>query len=402
MKRSFIISTVLAAISVLLPGTCMYAQVKGSPLNDKNAIDYRYQKFQNRLPRFADSIKFQDRFYTTFSGAIESNWEESQQLGKYLTQWQGKLTLGYRMSPVHAIESDFIYSNAKGKKNWGVNLNYAMNINNFATRKDNHNRLEAIFVSGLSYRRTTENHYGVNAGLRLQYNTGLVTGFFVEPRLSVLTARKDATNPIITQPQISFGFTLRYHTPRYYAWDYITPVAIKTNLLYDAATALNVGLEVPIRDKWSLSFEFITPWWSNYDKQRYFQLQHGSMEVRYWMGNREDKPQLTGWFAGITVGGGIYDFMFEDINGIQGEVFNAGIIAGYAHPINKEKTLRLEYALGLGYLTSDYVKYWWDGYDYSLIAPSPQSWNYSIFGPIKAQVSLVYWLKLRSKRGGRI
>lgn len=401
MNRRNIIYIMVAAVLALLPASVLHAQVAGSPVNDKNAIDYRYQKFNGKLPRFADSIKFQDRIYTTFSGGIGTNWEYSQQQNDYKLDLSGKWTVGYRLSPVHAVETDFIWSKKDERTNWGLNLNYAMNINNFATRRDNHNKLEAIFLSGLSYRRTTENHFGVNAGMRLQYNTGIVTGIFIEPRLNILSAHKDAMNAFITEPQVMLGFTLRFHQPRYYAWDYLTPIAIKTNLLYDAATAANIGIEIPMRDKWSLGFDLLCPWWHDYYKHRYFQLLHGSMDVKYWFGNREDKLQLTGWFAGLTAGGGKYDLMFEDVNGIQGEVTEAGIIAGYAHTINKAKTLRMEYAVGIGYLQSNYRKYYWDGYDYSLVAPSPQSWDYKVFGPIRAQVSLVYWLKLRSKISGR-
>jgi hypothetical protein len=281
MNRRNIIYIMVAAVLALLPASVLHAQVAGSPVNDKNAIDYRYQKFNGKLPRFADSIKFQDRIYTTFSGGIGTNWEYSQQQNDYKLDLSGKWTVGYRLSPVHAVETDFIWSKKDERTNWGLNLNYAMNINNFATRRDNHNKLEAIFLSGLSYRRTTENHFGVNAGMRLQYNTGIVTGIFIEPRLNILSAHKDAMNAFITEPQVMLGFTLRFHQPRYYAWDYLTPIAIKTNLLYDAATAANVGIEIPIRERWSLGFDLLCPWWHDYYKHRYFQLLHGSMDVKY-------------------------------------------------------------------------------------------------------------------------
>ncbi len=401
MRTKRLIYAFVAAMTLLLPGGTVFAQITGSPLNDKNAIDYRYQKFNKTLPRFADSTGFRDRFYTAFSAGISTDWEESVNLKNRIADWTGRLTLGYRLSPVHAIEADILSAGGKGNGSWGIGLNYAMNLNNFATRKDNHNRFEAILLSGISYRRTSSNHFGLNAGMRLQYNTGVVTGLFIEPRINVLNGHGGSAGKFITQPQLVAGLTLRFHKPRYYGWDYLTPFAIKTNLLYDAVTAANIGIEVPIRDKWSVGFEWICPWWSNYNEHRYFQLLHGSMEAKYWLGKREDRPQLTGWFAGVTLGGGYYDFMFEDVNGIQGEEQSIGLIAGFAHALTKDKKLRLEYAVGLGYLGSNYRKYYWDGYDYTLTAPSPQSWNYTLIGPIKAQISLVYWLKLRSKVGGR-
>ena len=93
--------------------------------------------------------------------------------------------------------------------------------------------------------------------------------------------------------------------------------------------------------------------------------------------------------------------MFDPIKGIQGEFQAYSAVGGYAHPIDKSGNLRMEYSLGLGYMRTQYVKYWWDGFDYTLIAPSPQTWLTNWFGPTKVQVSLVYMLKLRSKVGGR-
>lgn len=392
----------VATFIAMLCGSYVFAQNPNSPVNDKNAIDYRYQKFENRLPRFADSIKARDKFYNVFSAGYGVWWEESQNVKSYSTSFSARFTLGYRFSPVHAIETDIIYSNKDSKDSWGANVNYVFNINNFATRRDNHSKFEALFIAGLSYRHFDNSRIGVNTGLRLQYNTGLNTGFFIEPKVTVLSGPKDAFSKLNTIPSVSVGMTLRFHKPNYYLWDYLTPFAIKTNLLYDAITAVNIGVEVPIRDRWSIAFEWICPWWGNTHSHKYFQLINGNIEGRYWFGNREKREQLTGLFAGISVGGGYYDFMFDDItNGKQGEFHTYSLVCGYAHTINKKGNLRLEYELGIGYLGSNYRKYWWDGYDYSLIAPTPQSWNYNWFGPTKAQVSLVYILKLRSKVGGR-
>jgi hypothetical protein len=97
----------------------------------------------------------------------------------------------------------------------------------------------------------------------------------------------------------------------------------------------------------------------------------------------------------------IYDILLNRVNGVQGEFQSYSVVGGYAHPINKSGSLRLEYELGLGLISTDYVKYWWDGFDYTLIAPSPQSWRTNWWGPTKLSVSLVYYLKIRSKVGGR-
>lgn len=381
-------------------GEGIHAQVPGSPLNERNAIDFRYQRFDDQRLTFADSIGFRDRFYTVFNAGIEGRWKDAASFEAPMVGLKTRLGFGYRLTPVHAFEADFLYGNRGGEISGGMNFEYVMNLNNLALRRDGHNKLEALFVSGLSWWQDKKIALGLNTGIRLQWNPGKNAGFFIEPRLNVMSG-PNFSKTFTTVPSVSFGFTLRYHKPDYYLWDYLTPFAIKTNMLYDLGSALNIGLEVPILDNWSVAFEWTAPWWSNYDKQIYIQMMLGGVEGRYWFGNREDRPQLTGWFSGLSLQGGVYDFMFDPVKGIQGEFQAYSAVGGYAHPINKSGTLRMEYALGIGYMRTEYVKYWWDGFDYTLIAPSPQTWVTNWFGPTKLSISLVYMLKLRSKVGGR-
>lgn len=377
----------------------VYAQKPGSPETSINALDYRYQQFGEPL-FFADSVKFRNRLYNILSTSLESDWENSLKFDQPKLGFSSRLAFGYRLTPVHAVEANFLYSNVSSRHAFGVDLDWVMNLNNFATRKDAHNRFEVLYFAGASYRQSKMSAFGANTGLRVQWNPGINAGLFIEPKLSVLS-NPYSSYAFSTVPSVSFGLTVRYHQPKYYLWDYLTPVALKTNLLYDAVTGVNFGIEAPIRDRWSVAFDWVCPWWSNYDNQKFFQIMSGSLEGRYWFGNREDKYQLTGWFAGLAVGGGIYDVMLKPLNGVQGEFSTVGAVGGYAHAINKAGILRMEYELGLGWLGTDYVKYWWDGFDYTLTAPSPQSWHTNWFGPVKAQVSLVYMLKIRSKVSGR-
>lgn len=399
LKR-YILCLCLAISAWGWQGESVYAQKKGSPENTVNAIGYRYQRFDNSPVVFADSVKFRDRIYDLFSLGIEADWESSYGMNTPVTGLGARMSFGYRITPVHAIEADFLYSGVGSRHTGGLNLNWAVNLNNLALRKDAHNRFEVLYIAGASYRQSDKASYGVNTGLRLQWNPGKNAGLFVEPKLNIMSDPY-SSRTFSTVPSVSFGLTLRYRKPDYYLWDYLTPFAIKTNLVYDAMSALNVGIEAPIRDHWSVAFEWTCPWWSSYEKQTYIQLMYGNLEGRYWFGNREDRPQLTGWFAGVSAGGGVYDFMFDELNGVQGEFTTAGLVGGFAHAVNASGTLRMEYALGLGWMGTDYVKYWWDGFDYTLVAPSPQSWKTDWFGPTKVQVSLVYMLKLRSKVGGR-
>ena len=87
--------------------------------------------------------------------------------------------------------------------------------------------------------------------------------------------------------------------------------------------------------------------------------------------------------------------------GIQGEFYiMAGATVGYAHSISSNDRLRLEYAIGLGYVETQYRKYVWDHFDYVLVAPSTQIWKTSVFGPTQAKVSLV-WMLYTNRKGGK-
>lgn len=110
---------------------------------------------------------------------------------------------------------------------------------------------------------------------------------------------------------------------------------------------------------------------------------------------------MTGWYAGLYAGGGLYDFEYE-AKGYQGEFFiAAGIDAGFAHTINKSGTLRMEYSLGLGYLKTDY-RYYESLYDIdSKWHPiRQQNGTYTWIGPTRARVSLVWLLNRKVEKGG--
>ncbi|MFI3333517.1 MAG: DUF3575 domain-containing protein [Rikenellaceae bacterium] len=179
--------------------------------------------------------------------------------------------------------------------------------------------------------------------------------------------------------------------------------AHKTNLLFDAASLLNVELEIPFGKRVSLAGEWIFPWWTwddgTADSYRHrIQLLNANLTAKYWLGNREDRPVMTGWYVGLYAGGGLYDFEY-DRKGIQGEFFiAAGVSAGYAHTINKSGSLRMEYSLGAGYLQTEYR-------DYEAFYGVDDAWHpirlstksYTWLGPTQAKVSLVWLMSRKSK-----
>lgn len=175
--------------------------------------------------------------------------------------------------------------------------------------------------------------------------------------------------------------------------------ALKSNLLYDLGTALNVAVEIPIGQRWSMAVEWIFPWWLWEKKQYALEIMNGNLETRYWWGDRAGCEQMTGWFTGLYGGGGIYDVEWKT-KGYQGEFFTGGFTGGFAHKIGRD--LRMEYSLGIGYIGSRYREYvpnkCVDG-DWHLI--SQKSGNFNWVGPTQAKVSLVWMIGHNSKKGNK-
>lgn len=165
---------------------------------------------------------------------------------------------------------------------------------------------------------------------------------------------------------------------------------LKTNLLYDAATAVNVELEIPIWEQTSLNAEFVTPWWETGNKYC-FQIQYVSAEFRYWFKPWEGVgvEKLRGWFAAPYVAFGQYDFQYDKQINYQGEFWSAGLTAGYSMAIGKKKKANLEFSLSLGYLQSPF-RHYYPTDDYSKLIHDPyRDGTLYWLGPTKAKVSLV-------------
>ena len=174
--------------------------------------------------------------------------------------------------------------------------------------------------------------------------------------------------------------------------------ALKTNLLFDALLMPNIEIEVPIGDRFSIAGEWMFPWWIGKNNDKALQVLSGTVEGRYWFGNRTERRKMTGWFAGLYAGGGLYDLQ-NNSKGYQGEFFiAAGLSGGYAHTINKRGNLRMEYSLGVGYLKTNYRYY--VGMEDNKYLVWQNDGNYSWVGPTKLEVSLVWMLNFNRKRGG--
>ncbi|MBR5849855.1 MAG: DUF3575 domain-containing protein [Alistipes sp.] len=174
-------------------------------------------------------------------------------------------------------------------------------------------------------------------------------------------------------------------------------VALKSNLLYDAATALNIELEVPIGEHFSVAAEYLFPWWEQSNKYCFQVLELG-FEGRYWFRRQSHATALRGWFIGPYVMSGMYDLQYKDELNYQGEFWSTGLSAGYALPLGKR--LNLELSLSVGYLSTAY-RHYFPADDYSELFRDEKRGRTSYFGPTKAKVALVWPLHFSYKKGGQ-
>lgn len=170
----------------------------------------------------------------------------------------------------------------------------------------------------------------------------------------------------------------------------MTILALKTNLLYDAVTALNFEIEVPIGKRWSIMWEDVFPWWETGNK---YCLQHWEMgpEVRYWFRPWDvyGTDKLRGFFAGVYGMSSRYDFQYDRSLNWQGEYWSTGLSGGWSTALGRSKWGNLELSLALGYLSTRYRGYI-PADDYSLLIRNPyRVGSASYWGPTKAKVSLV-------------
>lgn len=186
--------------------------------------------------------------------------------------------------------------------------------------------------------------------------------------------------------------------------------AIKSNLLFDAATLVNLGVEIPIGSRYSIGADLYFPWWQSSKNDITVQMLGGTVEGRYWWGKRVNegigstRAVMTGFFTGLYLGAGYFDFQLGKLTnsrGVQGEFYiMGGISAGYTHKISN--TFRMEYSLGIGYMQCDYKEYITaKDTRFGNIKVFPYPWEVkrlSTIFPTKAAISLV-WM-LQSKRGG--
>ena len=169
-------------------------------------------------------------------------------------------------------------------------------------------------------------------------------------------------------------------------------VAMKTNLLYDATTTINLGAELGLSPHWTLDVSGNYNGWtfSHNKKWKHWLVQP---ELRYWPCNK-----MMGHFFGLHALGGKYnvgnididmDLLGTDFSQLkdyryEGWAVGAGLAYGYAWTLAKHWNLEAE--IGIGWAYTRYDKY--ECQNCGQKVEDDKGHHY--VGPTKAAINLVY------------
>ena len=166
-------------------------------------------------------------------------------------------------------------------------------------------------------------------------------------------------------------------------------LAVKSNLLYDLTTTINLGVEIGLAHRWTVDIPFnYNPWrLDGHTRLRHWGIQP---EIRYWFCNRFD-----GWFVGLhghyvkfNVGGlPDWSFISENMqkNRYQGYLYGAGGSVGHSWILKNRWSL--EATVGIGY-----ARMVFDKYPCAECGTSMGRRTKDYFGPTKVGLSLVYMI----------
>jgi len=155
------------------------------------------------------------------------------------------------------------------------------------------------------------------------------------------------------------------------------PVAVKTNLLYDALLNANLGMEVRLASRWTLDIS------GNYNGWR---LSHGRQwkhwlvqpEARFWT-----REAMKGHFFGAHLFGGQFNTTLRGARR-QGLALGVGLGYGYAWRFAPHWGLEAEIAVG-------YARYNYDKFPCSVCGRKIAGRTRNYVGPTKAALNLVYY-----------
>lgn len=165
---------------------------------------------------------------------------------------------------------------------------------------------------------------------------------------------------------------------------------LKTNLLLPL---LNVGIEVPIKEKYTVGLEYYYPWIKPSSDKWCAQMMAWFLEAKYWIKNKHG--------FGVYTGVGYYDYQ-DSKSGDQGEFVDIGVDYTYSIAVGAKKWMKIQFNLGLGYVFTTARHYHpTEDYEHLIKDPTVKRKNSHFVGPTRAGVSLVFPISKFWKGGAK-
>ena len=161
-------------------------------------------------------------------------------------------------------------------------------------------------------------------------------------------------------------------------------LALKTNLLADAALMPSLELEYLITPRWSVAAQGAVAWWSIKPRHKYYQIATIYPEARWWF--KTEEP-WHGHYLGLFAGGSWYD-LENGGRGYKGEAGFVGLSYGYMLPVGER--LSLELGIGAGYMFTEYEEYLPVPYMGGTHYVYQQTSRMHYFGPLKLKFALAW------------
>jgi len=249
-------------------------------------------------------------------------------------------------------------------------------VRNFYEGDNRDDLLEILWAEGLSDKERKDRIIALDAGKTYSYLIDVLMPPLRSAIFSITWSRRNAFD----LPSVKWGGeskaerrqeTKEEEQPQYpeIQQDTIakrTIVALKTNVLYDAVTAINYQVEVPIGKNFSVVWEHYFPWWATKKELKYC-LQYLTLggEARWWFApkprpetkDRVLRDVLVGHYIGAYGLWGKADLQWQDKFGMYqcAPILSAGLTYGFVTPITKH--LNLELSVSAGYARIPYQHY---------------------------------------------
>lgn len=166
-------------------------------------------------------------------------------------------------------------------------------------------------------------------------------------------------------------------------------IALRSNLLYDAALIPDIGAELYLGKGWSLAGNWQYAWWHSDRRHNYWRVYGGDLNLRKYFGSRSGQ-MLTGHHAGIYMQMLTGDFELGGEGYLSRLSWGGGLEYGYSLPAGRR--FNIDFSIGIGFFESGYERYEPKGGHYVWQETGKLRW----LGPTKAGISLV-WLLGRTR-----